>query len=90
MPNIVLYGCTEEVANDITLMIQSAFDGKPYEKDYVITVVQSDVRDCNDTPQPFIRLATTDQPHNAEIIQFLRGFHLDLEVLRLEAFFEKE
>lgn len=90
MPNIEIRGFQPETADELKESVKKAFQGKPYETEYVISIVPCDVTDYREFLQPFIRLVTTDQPHNAEIIEELRSLGVDVEFAPLIAFYPKK
>lgn len=89
MPNIEMYGIREEDLPGVTKQIISAFHGKPWQKDYVLTFVKSAVLDHLAVIQPFIRLVTTPSPHIDEILAELKNLNIDIEVLLLQQFIPK-
>jgi len=95
MPNIEIIGFEPEEAGKLTIQIQRASIGKKYEKEYVITVYPgSYVIDYRGKRQPYIRLVTTPNDHNEEILGILQNITVDMqfvdvEYMLLENFFPK-
>ena len=70
--------------------IMHALKGKPYEKDYVISIVHCKVTDHEEKDQAFIRLVTTAQPYSNELIDILTKLGHDVEYAPLVHFYPKK
>ncbi|NQT50305.1 hypothetical protein HQ571_06455 [Candidatus Kuenenbacteria bacterium] len=90
MPNIEMYGFSEEKAAEVANRIQYLFEGKSYTDDYVTTAVWSDVTDHENEAQPFLRLVTTRSMYLFDMIKELRKLGFDIEVMILNRFIPKE
>jgi hypothetical protein len=94
MPNIEQYGLSVDEAARADSMIRNLFKYKPYRKDYVITFIESDVRDDQNKKQPFLRLLTTKSDYangvTDDIINELKKLKFDIEVKSLDRFIPKE
>jgi len=90
VPNIELHGFDFRAGCHLKNRIMACLKDKPYEPEYVISFCRCDVTDSKDHAQPFIRLVTTEQPHNAELIEILTGLGHDVEYAPLIAFYPKK
>jgi hypothetical protein len=95
MPNIEIIGFEQNEIEELTSQIQNAFRGKDYEVEYVITVFPgSYVIDVRGARQPYIRLVSTPNDYNAEILDILQKItvgteHVDVEYMLLQGFYMK-
>lgn len=90
MPNIEIHGFSEEGALRLEGKIFLRFSDRPYADEMVVTIFPTTVRNRRGEAQPFLRLASPCDGHEAEeILQMLRHLGYDVEHLKLEAFYEK-
>lgn len=90
MPNIEIYGLTDEEALSMEEKIKELFNGKPWEDEYVITTISSKVQDKKGQNMPFLRLCSTASTHTMEIFHALEKLNIDIELLNLGYFFPKK
>jgi len=95
MPNIEIHGLqfnpedlfAEDRVEQLIDTIHQLFDGKPFQRDYVITNVLSDVSAHDGNPSPFLRICTTNaQGELEDILNTLVVLKMDMEVLILQRF----
>ncbi|KPJ55274.1 hypothetical protein AMJ47_00110 [Parcubacteria bacterium DG_72] len=89
MPNIEIHGLSSTLAHDIRLRIFYTFRNEPYAKEMVVTVFPTKVYDIDGIERPFLRLVNSCQKHSEEIIEKLKKFNMDIEHLKLKAFYLK-
>ena len=85
MPNIEIYGLTEQEARKVENQINALLQKKPYASEYVITSVWSVVRDRLGKSQPFLRIRSTNKGIDDivildDIINTLKSLHIDIEI----------
>ncbi len=90
MPNIEIYGMETADAGIAEIEINKLLRSKPYANDYVITVVESRVRDRHRVKRPFLRLVSTVNDHIVDIIMELRKLDVDIEFQELALFIPKK
>ena len=74
----------QELRNEIWLKVSRL----PLANDVVVTFVNSICRDRSDIPQPFIRIACTNQKEIDALVEKLSGL-IDIEVCPLKMFVEE-
>ena len=91
MPNVEIHGLMRDEATVVREKIFSLFGDTDYVDDMVVTIFWTEVQDKNGDEQPFLRLANSkqahEQDHTEEILDRLKTLGMDIEQLRLEAFF---
>ena len=87
MPNIEIHGFENPEAGSVRCKIFNLFRDTPYVGEMVVTIFPTDVKDSDGKDQPFIRLVNSGQEHTQEILKRLKTLRIDIEQLRLEAFF---
>ncbi len=87
MPNVEVHGLMRDEARVVREKIFSLFGDTDYVDDMVVTIFWTEVQDKNGDAQPFLRLANSGQVHTEEILDRLKTLGMDIEQLRLEAFF---
>jgi len=90
MPNVEIHGFRLGTGYGLRTQILELFQAKSWNKEYVVTIIPSEVTDCDGTEQPFIRLVNTPSPDNDAIIAELKKLELDIELLELKAFIPKQ
>jgi len=89
MPNVEVHGFRKPDAGAVRCKIFNLFGDASYVGEMVVTIFPTDVKDVDGDDQPFIRLVNSDQKHTQEILDRLKTLGIDIEQLRLEAFFPK-
>jgi len=90
MPNIEIHGMDKERAEDLREKIFKEFEGEPYLKETVISILPSIVKDSEGEDQPFLRLIDdTADSTTREILAKLAPLKLDIEFLKLYLFSSK-
>lgn len=87
MPNVEIHGFENPEAGAVRCKIFNLFRDTSYVGEMVVTIFPTDVKDGDGKDQPFIRLVNSDQEHTQEILDRLKTLGIDIEQLRLEAFF---
>jgi len=91
MPNIEIHGFAGETASKLAIEILKSLRDI---KGLIVTLCPTNVINVEGLPEPFFRLLFTDDDQSAGvadgIIEALRGFPIDLECLKLEAFYSHE
>jgi len=89
MPNIEIHGFSEKKAMELRSKIFNMFLGRPYIDEMVVTTFPTVVKDRRGNDQPYLRLANSHQRHTREILEKLGSLEIDIEHLKLEAFYPK-
>lgn len=94
MPNIEIHGCQfgSRCAADIKSAVVRTLKKTKFKKEIVVTVVHSFCEDLKGIHMPFVRVCDTNMVRAEEIAQSLRGMRpdpVDVEVMQLQAFYEK-
>ncbi|MEW5907994.1 MAG: hypothetical protein AB1643_02345 [Patescibacteria group bacterium] len=91
MPNIELYGIARHSAESITLV--AVLSKLPLKDEIVMTSFQGSIcADLNGSPQPFIRVISTDENEIEIIVKAIKSIeflHLDIETLKISGFYPK-
>lgn len=91
MPNVEIHGLRKKEARELRKRIFRIFEEESFAGDMVVTIVPSEVEERRGTPQPFIRVTSTEQSYLKGLIQRLREtIEMDVEHSRLEAFYPKK
>ena len=102
MPNIEIYGFSEnwkghtnetdwDNAEALKRRIFELFEGEPFVKDMVVTIVDSDTTDAKNHPQPFLRLLSSNAREARRILQILekKMSGIDVEYVKIVRFIPK-
>ena len=102
MPNIEIYGFSEnwkghtnetdwENAEALKRRIFELFEGRPFVRDMVVTIVDSDTTDAKNHSQPFLRLLSSNAREARRILQILDDKipSIDVEYVKIERFIPK-
>ena len=89
MPNIEIHGLSAKEAKTLEEKVFSLFKGFEFFIDMVVTFCPTDVRNYKGEKQPFLRLLNSSLEYNPIIIKKMKTLKIDIEVVKLEAFYPK-
>lgn len=89
MPNIEIHGFPQKEAEDLKDKVFELFEDRPYVDEMVVTIYPTVVKDKHGNDQPFIRLANSHRLLSQDLLERLRTLGMDIEHLKLEAFYLK-
>lgn len=90
MSNVEIHGLRSPDAEIMRANVFSAFAGQSLVADMVVTIYYHSVRDFAHKSQPFFRLySSSDNGEEGFIIPVLLELGLDVEHVKLEAFYPK-
>ena len=89
MPNIEVHGFQRDEANVLRDRIFDTFKAESFVEEVVVTIYSTLVTDVKNCSQPFLRVVSTPCPHVEMIIEKLKTWSIDVEVMKLESFIPK-